>query len=175
MTSSTINVNTGIPQGWVLGPLLVFLLTHDHVDTHSSNNIIEFCWSKLKEVPGWRIHLHHYQHKNSREFSIRFLVVHITVLDTSRQKDQDSFSSSSEDWRDSRWNQDESNEIKMNDILVPADTYAFILPRPQYCSKKYGVLLEQTGASFQGRNEAPSEQITAESKLNRLQALKVWH
>lgn len=97
MSSFTINVNSGVPQGCVLGPLLIFLFMHDHVATHSSNNIIKFCEGKLKEVPGWRIHLHHYPHEESREFSIRFLVVHITVLDTSRVKDQDSFSSSSED------------------------------------------------------------------------------
>lgn len=50
-----------------------------------------------------------------------------------------------------------------NDVLVPADAYAFILPPPQFCFKKYGVLLEQM-KPLQGQNEALSEQITAESK-----------
>lgn len=97
MSSFTINVNSGIPQGCVLGPLLIFLFMLDHVATHSSNNIIKFCKGKLKEVPGWRKHLHHYPHKDSRKFSIGFLVVHVTDLDTSRVKDQNSFCSSSED------------------------------------------------------------------------------
>ncbi|KAK5853457.1 hypothetical protein PBY51_014606 [Eleginops maclovinus] len=42
ITSSTLTLNTGAPQGCVLSPLLYSLFTHDCVATHSSNTIIKF-------------------------------------------------------------------------------------------------------------------------------------
>ncbi|KAK0132238.1 RNA-directed DNA polymerase from mobile element jockey [Merluccius polli] len=41
-TSSTIILNTGVPQGCVLSPVLYTLYTHDCVATHSSNTLIKF-------------------------------------------------------------------------------------------------------------------------------------
>ena len=42
ITSSTLTLNTGAPQGCVLSPLLYSLFTHDCVATHSSNTIVKF-------------------------------------------------------------------------------------------------------------------------------------
>ncbi|KAL0150142.1 hypothetical protein M9458_054569 [Cirrhinus mrigala] len=42
ITSSTITLNTGAPQGCVLSPLLFTLLTHDCTPSHSSNLFIKF-------------------------------------------------------------------------------------------------------------------------------------
>ena len=42
LTSSTLILNTGAPQGCVLSPLLYTLFTHDCVATSSSNTIIKF-------------------------------------------------------------------------------------------------------------------------------------
>ncbi len=42
VTSSTITVNTGAPQGCVLSPLLFTLLTHDCTPSHNSNLFIKF-------------------------------------------------------------------------------------------------------------------------------------
>ncbi|KAL3046708.1 hypothetical protein OYC64_004653 [Pagothenia borchgrevinki] len=42
ITSSTLILNTGAPQGCVLSPLLYSLFTHDCVATHSSNTIVKF-------------------------------------------------------------------------------------------------------------------------------------
>ena len=41
ITSATLTLNTGTPQGCVLSPLLYSLLTHDCVDKHESNIIIK--------------------------------------------------------------------------------------------------------------------------------------
>uniref|UniRef100_A0A9J7Z4K7 Reverse transcriptase domain-containing protein n=1 Tax=Cyprinus carpio carpio TaxID=630221 RepID=A0A9J7Z4K7_CYPCA len=41
-TSSTITLNTGVPQGFVLSPLLFTLLTHDCTPSHNSNLFIKF-------------------------------------------------------------------------------------------------------------------------------------
>ena len=41
-TSSTIVLNTGLPQGCVLSPFLYSLFTSDCVSTHNSNMLIEF-------------------------------------------------------------------------------------------------------------------------------------
>ena len=42
ITSSTLILNTGAPQGCMLSPLLYSLFTHDCVATHSSNTIVKF-------------------------------------------------------------------------------------------------------------------------------------
>uniref|UniRef100_A0A6I8PZ49 Reverse transcriptase domain-containing protein n=1 Tax=Xenopus tropicalis TaxID=8364 RepID=A0A6I8PZ49_XENTR len=42
ITSSTLTLSTGAPQGCVLSPLLYTLFTHDCTATHSSNTIIKF-------------------------------------------------------------------------------------------------------------------------------------
>jgi hypothetical protein len=41
-TSTTLILNTGAPQRWVLSPLLYFLFTHDCTVRHDSNTIIMF-------------------------------------------------------------------------------------------------------------------------------------
>lgn len=41
-TSSTLTLNTEIPQGCVLSPLLYFLFTHNCVSLHDTNSIIKF-------------------------------------------------------------------------------------------------------------------------------------
>jgi len=41
-TSSTIILNTGVPQGCVLSPVLYTLYTHDCIATHGSNTLIKF-------------------------------------------------------------------------------------------------------------------------------------
>ncbi|KAK3529161.1 hypothetical protein QTP70_018114, partial [Hemibagrus guttatus] len=41
-TSSTTTLNTGVPQGYMLSPLLFTLLTHDCAAIHNSNHIIKF-------------------------------------------------------------------------------------------------------------------------------------
>ena len=42
ITSSTLILNTGVPQRCVLSPLLYSLFSHDCVATHSSNTIVKF-------------------------------------------------------------------------------------------------------------------------------------
>lgn len=42
ITSSTLILNTGAPQGCVLSPLLYSLYTHDCTAKHSSNTIVKF-------------------------------------------------------------------------------------------------------------------------------------
>jgi hypothetical protein len=41
-TSAMLILNTGAPQGCVLGPLLYSLFTHDCTAKHDSNTIIKF-------------------------------------------------------------------------------------------------------------------------------------
>uniref|UniRef100_A0A3P8WVL5 Peptidase M12B domain-containing protein n=1 Tax=Cynoglossus semilaevis TaxID=244447 RepID=A0A3P8WVL5_CYNSE len=41
-TSSNIILNTGVPQGCVLSPVLYTLYTHDCIATHASNSLIKF-------------------------------------------------------------------------------------------------------------------------------------
>jgi hypothetical protein len=41
-TSTTLTLNTGAPQGYVLSPLLCSLFTHDCVAKHNSNTIIKY-------------------------------------------------------------------------------------------------------------------------------------
>ena len=41
-TSSTLILNTGVPQGCVLSPLLYSLFTHDCIPVHGSNTIVKF-------------------------------------------------------------------------------------------------------------------------------------
>jgi hypothetical protein len=41
-TSATLILNTGVPQGCVLSPLLYSLFTHDCMARHDSNSIIKF-------------------------------------------------------------------------------------------------------------------------------------
>lgn len=41
-TSSTIVLNTGVPQGCVLSPVLCTLYTHGCVASHRSNSLIKF-------------------------------------------------------------------------------------------------------------------------------------
>ena len=40
--STSLILNTGAPQGFVLSPILSSLLTHDYVAMHASNSIIKF-------------------------------------------------------------------------------------------------------------------------------------
>ncbi|KAK3549885.1 hypothetical protein QTP86_015499 [Hemibagrus guttatus] len=40
--STTITLNTGVPQGWVLSPFLYSLITHDCRPVYGSNSIIKF-------------------------------------------------------------------------------------------------------------------------------------
>ena len=42
ITSTSLILNTGAPQGCVLSPFLYSLFTHDCVATHASNSIIKF-------------------------------------------------------------------------------------------------------------------------------------
>jgi hypothetical protein len=41
-TSATLTLNTGVPQGCVLSPLLYSLFTHDYMAAHDPNIIIKF-------------------------------------------------------------------------------------------------------------------------------------
>jgi gmma-aminobutyric acid receptor subunit gamma/cGMP-dependent protein kinase 2 len=41
-TSTLLTLNTGVPQGHALSPLLYFVFTHDCVAIHASNSILKF-------------------------------------------------------------------------------------------------------------------------------------
>lgn len=54
-TSSTLFLNTGIPQGCVLSPLFFTLFTQDCSPIHSSNSIIKFADDKTVMGLRWNI------------------------------------------------------------------------------------------------------------------------